>query len=181
MENVTARAKPAPRVNHWPRSRLICIQQGLGLPEPPAHWRRSLSLSLHKTHMELHVQRLYSSMKPLRARVPPRPPEWSLPLPVSTLSIHFARLRPARRARSGTYHCGAGELGPGQAFLEFLELHRSPNPGDLPLWVTGLRLAPGTAGSLKRTCFVHSKVSFNNWHSHSFISRLWTAGTIRAT
>lgn len=41
-----------------------------GLRAPRVHWPRCPSLSLHKTHMELHVHRVGSSMKTRRARAP---------------------------------------------------------------------------------------------------------------
>lgn len=70
VENVTARAVPAPGSRHWPKRSLICIPGGPGLRAPRVYWLQRPSLSLHKSHMELHVHRVRSSMKTRRARPP---------------------------------------------------------------------------------------------------------------
>lgn len=44
--------------------------RGAGLRVPHTHWPRCPSLSLHKTHMELHVPRVGSSMKTRRSLAP---------------------------------------------------------------------------------------------------------------
>lgn len=70
VENVTARAVPAPGCRYWPKRSLICIPGGPDLRAPRVHWLQRPSLSLHKTHMEFHVHRVGSSMKTRSARTP---------------------------------------------------------------------------------------------------------------
>lgn len=67
---------------------------GPGLRAASVHWLRSPSLSLHKTHMELHVHRVGSSMKTQRTRAPllvsPSGPFHFRPrsLPLKTARVH---------------------------------------------------------------------------------------------
>lgn len=177
MENVTARAAPAPRACHWPPRRLICIPRGPGLRAPRVHWLWRPSLSLHKTHMELHVHRVGSSMKTRRRSCPPpRPPEWSLPLPASAPSIQDSSRPPVRGARPGAYHRGPGGLARAGDPLPCTSLRPAgqPNPscspgaGRLTPPATGQRRAPRgrRRGKLPADIF-HSLI-----HIHSFTHSL---------
>ena len=115
VENVTARAAPAPASRYWPKLSLICIPKGPGLRAPRVHWLQRPSLSLHKTHMELHVHRVGSSMKTRRARLPlpvlPSDPSHFRPrsLPFKTAGVVWLGEPGVARTTAGR-----GELGTGR-------------------------------------------------------------------
>lgn len=100
VENVTAlRARPRrPPLAAMPPH---LHTGGRGLRALCVHWPQRPSLSLHKTHMELHVPPFGSSMKTRRARGPPRLVLWSGP-------FHF---RPQRLPFKTKGIRGPGELG----------------------------------------------------------------------
>lgn len=146
---------PALAAPHWSRLHLICILKGPDQRVPRIHWWKHPSLFLHKTHMELHVHRLCSSMKRRRARVsPPHCAEWSLPLPAPAPSIQDSSRRAAPGARSGAYHCGAGVAGAGPAAAHLL-----PAAARLPPQAPGPRRSRSGRDKLRflsASAFTHS-------------------------
>lgn len=98
---------PAPGARHWPQCRLICIPGGPGLQAPRTHWLRRPSLSLHKTHMELHVHRVGSSMKTRGARAS-LPVLLSGPFHFRPRRLPFKTARICRLRESGVARTTAG-------------------------------------------------------------------------
>lgn len=170
MENVTARAKPAPRVDHWPRSRLICIPGEPGPPVSHVHWWRRPSLSLHKTHMELHVPRLRSSMKPRRARAPPA----VLPMVPSTSGLR-APIQGAGRRPLAERGVACTTAARGSRARGGLALRASRSAEAQARGLATLRTRPGCARRRRRpeaSASSAPSVSFINPRARSFIARL---------
>lgn len=150
--------------------------RGAGLRGQHTHWPRCPSLSLHKTHMELHVHRVGSSMKTRRSLAPPpRPPEWSLPLPASVSSIQDSSRPQLGGARSGAYHRGTG--GGNRLLLSFQPAGRralaevqAPRGHHLQRRTRGV--SPAAARNSLRTSFIHT---FAFIDSHSFAARCWSS------